>query len=176
MFKKIFIFSLLYLSVFLSLESEDVLLKDISGIGYTNETSLFSLTFDKKIDINLFSWTGIKNLETERVYGLSHLFNRTGLSYTIYSLFDFKLIPVGYYSFIYKYNNVTYKTNLSFEVKEREEPPTETKLLNVYGNFIGKKSYQVAYFSFYGKGREINLSYIILRDENSNTYVVEVIR
>ena len=46
--------------------------------------------------------------------------------------------------------------------------------MHIYGNFIGKKSYQIAYCSFYGKGREINLSYIILRDENSNTYVVEV--
>jgi hypothetical protein len=145
----------------------------ITGEANTNDTSSFNLIFNKKVNTSLFSdfYLTDTKLNTS-IYHINFKFNASFYNSSIFCLFNFKRIPIGTYYLNYIYKNKKYMTNITLTVEEKEIWD-ENELLNVYANFKRHEDNQVAYFSFYGKNKNSNLTYVVLNDGYSRINVLQ---
>ena len=148
-------------------------LLNIIGKANTNDTSSFNLVFNKKVNSSLFFDFYLTDSRLNNSnYHINFKFNESFYNSSIYCLFNFKKIPIGTYYINYIYNNKAYITNITLTIKEKEIL-YENELLNIYSNFERHEDNQLAYFSFYGKNKNINLTYIALNDGYSRINVLQ---
>ena len=148
-------------------------LLNATGEAYPNNTSSFNLIFNKKVNSSLFSdfYLSDTKLNTS-IYHINFKFNASFYNSSFDCMFNFENIPIGTYYLNYIYKNKRYVTNLTLTVEEKEIW-YENELINVYANFKRHEDNQVAFFSFYGKNKYNNLTYIVLNDGYSKINVLQ---
>ena len=148
-------------------------LLNVTGEANPNDTSSFNLIFNKKVNSSLFSDFYLSDIKLNTsIYHINFKFNASFYNTSIYCLFNFKNVPIGTYYLNYIYKNKRYMTNITLTVEEKEIWD-ENELINVYANFKRHEDNQVAYFSFYGKNKYNNLTYIVLNDGYSRINVLQ---
>jgi len=144
----------------------------VYGEAYTKNSSLLNLNFNKNVNPYDFQEFFLKDNKSNINYYLNYSLNKRNVNSSIDILCHFYNVPKGIYTFNFVYKNVTYRTNITLHVKEKEIF-SENELLEVFHNFKSNKDNQTAYFSFAGTHISNYLAYIVLNDGFSKINVLQ---